>query len=268
MKAAIIIASLAQFIGLACAHYNFPTIIYNNVTYKHWQYVRRWSAGNDYGNQDDYTPIESLSLQPNPWNITNQLFNIEMRCNVNSTLANETLTVNAGSDLGFQVHTGQGGIGHPGPMMAYMAKVPAGKTAQNWDGDGNVWFKISEDFPVSWTDYPELNFSAPVWSSIGATEVHFRIPQSVPNGEYLFRVEHVGLHAAYDGGTGAQFFISCAQINVNGGGAGKPGPLVAFPGAYNFSDPIITARIYTPPDIRHEDQPFVKRTPGPPVWHG
>jgi hypothetical protein len=27
-------------------------------------------------------------------------------------------------------------------MLFYMAKVPSGKTAANWDGSGNVWFKV------------------------------------------------------------------------------------------------------------------------------
>ena len=30
----------------------------------------------------------------------------------------------------------------------------------------------------------------------------------------------------------AQFYLSCGQINVTGGGSGKPGPLVAIPGVY------------------------------------
>jgi hypothetical protein len=32
--------------------------------------------------------------------------------------------------------------------MAYMAKVPSGKTAANWDGSGTAWFKIYEDGPI------------------------------------------------------------------------------------------------------------------------
>ena len=48
---------------------------------------------------------------------------------------------------------------------------------------------------------------------------------------YLVRSEHIALHGASNVG-GAQIYISCAQINVTGGGSGKPSPLVAFPGAY------------------------------------
>lgn len=36
---------------------------------------------------------------------------------------------------------------------------------------------------------------------------------------------------------GAQFYISCGQINVTGGGSGNPGPLVAIPGVYTGREP-------------------------------
>lgn len=73
----------------------------------------------------------------------------------------------------------------------------------------------------------------------------FTIPSSVPSGDYLFRVEHIGLHSASAAG-GAQFYISCGQITVTGGGSGTPGPLVAFPGAYKATDPGLMINIYYP----------------------
>jgi hypothetical protein len=51
----------------------------------------------------------------------------------------KTYTVNAGDTVGF---TAVSGISHPGPLQFYLAKVPEGKTAADWDGSGNVWFKI------------------------------------------------------------------------------------------------------------------------------
>ena len=45
-------------------------------------------------------------------------------------------------------------------------------------------------------------------------------------------MEHIALHSA-SGFQGAQFYISCSQINVSGGGSGTPGPLVSIPGVYN-----------------------------------
>jgi hypothetical protein len=79
----------------------------------------------------------------------------------------------------------------------------------------------------------------------GDTTVTFTIPKSTPSGDYLIRVEHIGLHVAQSVG-GAQFYLSCGQITVTGGGSGTPGPLVAFPGAYSATDPGILIDIYYP----------------------
>lgn len=73
----------------------------------------------------------------------------------------------------------------------------------------------------------------------------FTIPAATPDGDYLLRVEHIGLHVAQSSGA-AQFYLSCAQITVTGGGSGTPGPLVAFPGAYSASDPGILININYP----------------------
>lgn len=73
----------------------------------------------------------------------------------------------------------------------------------------------------------------------------FTIPAATPPGDYLFRVEHIGLHVAQSEG-GAQFYISCGQLTVTGSGSGSPSPLVAFPGAYSASDPGILIDIYYP----------------------
>jgi hypothetical protein len=75
------------------------------------------------------------------------------------------------------------------------------------------------------------------------------------------RIEHIGLHVAKSAG-GAQFYISCGQLTVTGGGAGSPTPLVAFPGAYDAKDPGILVNIYATP-ILSNYQP-----PGPAVWTG
>jgi hypothetical protein len=48
-------------------------------------------------------------------------------------------TISAGSVLGFK---SSNTMGHPGPQLWYMAKVPSGQSAASWKGEGNVWFKI------------------------------------------------------------------------------------------------------------------------------
>lgn len=79
----------------------------------------------------------------------------------------------------------------------------------------------------------------------GLTKVNFTIPKATPSGDYLARFEHIGLHAASQP-NGAQFYLSCAQVTVTGGGSGTPGPLVSFPGAYKATDPGILIQIYYP----------------------
>jgi len=70
--------------------------------------------------------------------------------------------------------------------------------------------------------------------------------------------EHLGLHSASSPG-GAQFYISCAQLKVTGGGSTEPSQKVAFPGAYKASDPGIQININWP-------IPTSYKNPGPAVF--
>lgn len=81
----------------------------------------------------------------------------DIRCNVkgDSIFAPGTLSVTAGATVGF---TSDPPIYHPGPLQAYMAKVPAGSTAATWDGSGSVWFKI-------FAQGPKLGGQALTWPS-------------------------------------------------------------------------------------------------------
>ena len=90
-------------------------------------------------------------------------------------------------------------------------------------------------------------------------KVTFTIPAAVPSGSYLVRVESIALHQAQKAG-GAQIYLSCAQVNITGGGNGKPGPLVAFPGAYRANDQGLLWSYYP---MRTSYQ-----APGPAVWEG
>ncbi|KAI5864592.1 glycoside hydrolase family 61 protein [Durotheca rogersii] len=125
-------------------------------------------------------------------------------------------------------------------LSAYMAKVPAGQTAADFDGSGQVWFKVYQDLPT-------LSGGQYSWPSNGLGQISFAIPQCLAAGDYLFRIEHVALHSASAAG-GAQFYISCAQVRVAGGSAGgsakTPTDLVAFPGAYKATDPGLLINIY------------------------
>ncbi|KAH8653059.1 glycoside hydrolase family 61 protein [Tricladium varicosporioides] len=224
--ALLLVAAVAQ----AAPHYTFPSLIGSTD----WQYVRQWTGYTSNG------PVQDVS-------------SAAIRCNVNGdkNFAKGTMTVAAGATTGFASNQG---IFHLGPALVYMAKVPAGKTAANWDGSGSVWFKIMQEKPTVGSG--GLN-----WPSYNANKVSFKIPAATPPGEYLIRIEHIAMHQAKAAG-GAQFYISCAQVTVTGSGSGTPGPLVAFPGAYTKTDPGIMFDIYANPVPKNYEPP------GPAVWSG
>lgn len=157
------------------------------------------------------------------------------RCDQLSAAGATTINVAAGSTVGFAV---QPSIYHPGPVQMYLAKVPEGKTAADWDGSGEVWFKIYEEQPT-------FGSSQLTWPSNGESKATVTLPKCIASGEYLIRVEHIGLHVAQSAG-GAQFYISCGQINVTGGGTVEGSPKVAFPGAYSATDPGILINVNYP----------------------
>ena len=128
-----------------------------------------------------------------------------------------------------------------------MAKAPSGVDVASWDGSGAVWFKVHEISAVT------NGGSSITFPSNGMRSVEFPLPQSLPSGQYLVRIENVALHSAsgMNGGKSfnspnifvllmfrlcqAQWYISCAQIEVTGGGNGNPSPLVSIPGVYTGS---------------------------------
>ena len=73
--------------------------------------------------------------------------------------------------------------------------------------------------------------------------VYFNLPQCIAPGQYLLRVETLALHSASKPGQ-AQFYMSCAQINVSGSGSFTPSQTVSFPGAYQQNGPGIQTSIY------------------------
>ncbi|KAF9473922.1 hypothetical protein BDN70DRAFT_885380 [Pholiota conissans] len=165
-------------------------------------------------------------------------------CNVNPSPASETVSVAAGSTLGFQLSTA---MYHQGPVSIYLGKAPG--AAADWDGSGANWFKIAE-----WgaTSTKPFNFSSFMQTTFTTT-----IPQSVPSGEYLARAENIALHL----GTGVpEIFVSCAQISITNGGSGNPSK-VSIPGYIAANDPSVIIDIYNADVTSY-------RVPGPDVYIG
>ncbi|KAF9492619.1 hypothetical protein BDN71DRAFT_1180425 [Pleurotus eryngii] len=164
-----------------------------------------------------------------------------IRCNIN-TPATQTVSVAAGSTIGFILDNT---LYHSGPAAIYLGKAPG--SVASWDGSGANWFKIAE-----WgATFNPFKFTAEGQSTLTTT-----IPSSVQAGEYLVRIEQIGLHVA-----GApQWYISCAQISITGGGNANPAK-VSFPGYAQASDPGLTVNIYYP-------VPTSYTVPGPRPFRG
>jgi hypothetical protein len=213
--------AVAALLPSAFAHYNFESLIVNGEATEPYQYVRRTKNAN--------SPVEDVT-------------SLDMVCNVggidaDTMAATETRTVKAGDQLGFKVNAE---LGHPGPQAVYMSKAPT--TANAYKGDGD-WFKIYE---LTYSEITAEGIQWATWPKTGAIRnFTFTIPEELPAGEYLLRAEHSGLHAAGAIG-GAQFYIGCAQINVESSGTGTPAPTVKFPGAYDGTEPGIHINIYYP----------------------
>ncbi|KAG9054290.1 hypothetical protein FS842_005563, partial [Serendipita sp. 407] len=202
-----------------------------------WQYVRitanKWSSA----------PVTDVN---------NQAIRCYEESYTASAPATGIATVAAGSTVGFKANNA---MGHPGYFAAYMTKAsPAANSASA--GLGKTWFKIWDWAP---TYSPSTGL---VFASAGVSQVTFPIPKSLPNGQYLLRIEQIALHLS-GSLNGAQFYLACGQLNVINGGSGNPTPLVSFPGAYKQTDPGILINIYALPS---NFTGYV--APGPTIWKG
>ncbi|KAI0792333.1 glycoside hydrolase family 61 protein D [Abortiporus biennis] len=238
MKAFFATVLAALSVQIVVAHYTIPDFINEGAISADWVYIRE--TANHYSNG----PVTSVT-------------DPEFRCYEldlqNTAGQTQTATVTAGSTVGFQAN---GPIYHPGYLDVYMSKAdPAANSPEA--GTGQTWFKVWEDAPTFSSSTRQLTFP-----STTMTQFTFTIPSSLPSGQYLIRAEQIALHVASTYG-GAQFYISCAQVNVVNGGSGTPGPLVSIPGVYTGYEPGILINIYNLPANFTGYQ-----APGPAVWRG
>ncbi|KAK5656614.1 hypothetical protein OQA88_4594 [Cercophora sp. LCS_1] len=146
------------------------------------------------------------------------------------------------------------GGAHWGPVQVYLTKVPDASKADGSTG----WFKI---FSNSWSKKGRVG-DDDNWGTRDLNtccgKMDVKIPKDIQDGEYLLRAEALALHTAGQAG-GAQFYVSCYQITVTGGGSLSPAT-VKFPGAYSSGDPGIRINIHAAVDN------YI--APGPPVIAG
>ncbi|KAK8156896.1 glycosyl hydrolase family 61-domain-containing protein [Phyllosticta citribraziliensis] len=229
----ITLSTLLATAGLlhsASAHYCFNRLIVNDNITSEYEYVRK--------NNNSNSPVTAVN-------------STDLRCNAGGLLTGSTTkthSVKAGDTVGFALDTA---IGHPGPIQVYMSK--ADSTAKEYDGAGE-WFKIYE---LGTSDITDEGLQ---WATDQITNFTFALPAKLPSGEYLLRAESIALHGASTYG-GAQFYISCAQISVEGTATDAPaGDFVAkIPGVYTGNEPGIMLNIYYPVPTNYT-------MPGPAIW--
>ncbi|KNG52447.1 putative endoglucanase [Stemphylium lycopersici] len=232
-------AAIAQ---LASAHYFFDVLVVDGQESKPLEYIRENTRGAKYN--------------PTKWKNTRDDMTPDMddfRCNKGSFESagrTGTAEVKAGAKMAMKLGVGAT-MKHPGPAFVYMSKAPG--AANEYQGDGE-WFKIFEEAVCD----PSADFLGTAWCTWDKDRIEFTVPEGTPDGEYLIRSEHVGIHGAHGGE--AEFYYACAQVKVTGGGNGTPGPTVQFPGAYKKDDPSWNFSIWN----GYKDYPM----PAPAVWDG
>ncbi|KAF5619301.1 fungal cellulose binding domain protein [Fusarium sp. NRRL 25303] len=214
---------LLAIVPFVSAHYFFDVLVIDGKETNSMQYVRSNTRNAKYNPtkwdniRDDMTPDK-----------------LDFRCNKGAfTFASQTGTaeVKAGSKLAM--------------------KLAAPTTANAYEGDGE-WFKIFEESVCN----KDGDFTRDAWCTWDKDRIEFTIPADLPDGEYLIRPEHIGVHGAHVGQ--ADFYNTCAQVKVTDGGSGVSGPTVKFPGAYKKDDPSFNFSIYG----GFKEYPM----PGPAVW--
>lgn len=122
-----------------------------------------------------------------------------------------------------------------GPVLVYLARCPE-DSCEGFDGSGAVWFKIAQ-FGLA-AEAVSLRgpwMQASMLTGVDATGVPVTIPKNLRPGRYLIRHEVINLQS--NAGDGAQFYVECAQLNVEGTGERLPGQdfMVRLPGTYKSS---------------------------------
>ncbi|KAF1847883.1 lytic polysaccharide monooxygenase [Cucurbitaria berberidis CBS 394.84] len=218
----------------ANAHYIFNRLIVNGA-----------NIGGEYA----YTRKNSNTYMPS---FPSELMNSnDLRCNKGAKAGSTaTYTVKAGDKIGFKIFNNEF-VEHPGPGFVYISKAPG--AVNEYDGSGD-WVKVMS----SGLKNPSSPGQDTSWESWQKDRLEWTIQKSIPAGEYLVRVEHIGLHQGHEGK--AQFYIECYQLKIESSGTGTLAPAVKIPGLYKASDPGIAFNKW--------NNPKSYQMPGPALWDG
>jgi hypothetical protein len=240
MYSAATVALLASMMPMASAHYFFDKLVVNG------------QGSTDFVRQN----TRPTAYMPTKWintfdNITPD--STDFRCNMGAGNKGSKATANvkAGDSLAMSLGVGAT-MQHPGPAQVYMSKAPG--SVSSYDGSGD-WFKIHQETICK----QGADIKKEAWCTWDKDRISFKIPQGIPDGEYLVRTEHIGLHGAHGGQ--AEFYYGCAQVKVSGGtGTAVPSNTVKIPGVYKKSDAAVNFSVWGGNNVQYPAQ-----GPGPAV---
>ncbi|PTD05794.1 Endo-beta-1,4-glucanase D [Fusarium culmorum] len=195
----------------------------------HAQVYGLWVNGKDLGDGRN-TYIRS----PENNNPVKDLTSPDIVCNVNGgKAAPKFATAAAGDEVTFEwYHNTRGDDiidgSHKGPIITYIA--PYTET----DGTGAIWTKIAEDG----LEGGQWAVDKLIKDKGKAT---FTLPSSLKAGKYIVRQEIIAGHEADvafkdNSARGAQFYPSCAQVEVTGSGTAVPDENFDFQTGYTYTD--------------------------------
>ncbi|KAJ4384529.1 hypothetical protein N0V86_000128 [Didymella sp. IMI 355093] len=177
----------------------------------------------------------------------------DVECNVANIKASKSITVKGGDKIAFEWHHDTNSASddiiassHKGPIMVYASKA----------GSSYSWTKIWED-----------GLSGGKWavdkliagSYTGKPGQHDMTLPNLAPGDYVLRPEIIALHEGNKQG-GAQLYMECVHVKVEGSGTATLPAGVSFPGAYKATDAGILFDIY--------GGATSYTAPGPKVWNG
>ncbi|KAJ5037172.1 uncharacterized protein L3040_007352 [Drepanopeziza brunnea f. sp. 'multigermtubi'] len=191
---------------------------------------------------DDVDQVSTCVRMPGSNSPITDVTSPDMACNAGTAGVAGMCAITAGQKVTVEMHQHASracteeaiGGAHRGPTIVYMAAVTDATTA---DPTTAKWFKVFEEGYNSATqEWADMTLNA------NCGKKDFIVPTDIAPGDYLIRAEQIALHAA-GSSDGAQFYMSCYQVNVQGTGTAAPDG-VSFPGAYAATDAGILINIY------------------------
>lgn len=150
-------------------------------------------AGSTYKGFVPYNSPTGQSTIQREWDSYNPLLDPhqnDLRCNANGAVSALSATVPAGSEI--IAYWNSPWPHNIGPMVVWMANC--GGNCADFDGSGNVWFKINQVGLVSGTLSKGLWGSGQMIADNSSWTV--TIPKTLAPGNYLIRHETIALHTS------------------------------------------------------------------------